>query len=197
MQPAIISQKYSVFEDLQFKYDVSYKLVDLHSKLSSEIKRIDIVMLFDDKINNIRQSNRLEMGAFEYAMFTIFNNNYDENLLSTVYLDKVYNILSNFDRDMPTYNVHILEKIYNDELDCQEIAFMEAYEINPENWDSIIKKKKLKEIKKNNTAVTNLYKCPNCEERKCTSYELQVRSADEPMTTFVDCLVCLHRFSFN
>ena len=37
---------------------------------------------------------------------------------------------------------------------------------------------------------TDEYKCGKCKQRKCTYYELQTRSADEPMTTFILCLEC-------
>ncbi|KAJ2693814.1 transcription elongation factor TFIIS [Coemansia spiralis] len=36
-------------------------------------------------------------------------------------------------------------------------------------------------------AATDQFKCGRCKQRKCTFYQLQTRSADEPMTTFVTC----------
>jgi len=39
-------------------------------------------------------------------------------------------------------------------------------------------------------AATDEFKCPGCGTRRCTYYQLQTRSADEPMTTFVTCLDC-------
>ena len=32
--------------------------------------------------------------------------------------------------------------------------------------------------------------CFKCKKRKCSYYQMQTRSADEPMTTFVTCLLC-------
>ena len=34
------------------------------------------------------------------------------------------------------------------------------------------------------------FTCNNCKSKKTTYYQLQTRSADEPMTTFVSCLNC-------
>ena len=39
-------------------------------------------------------------------------------------------------------------------------------------------------------AMTDQFKCGRCKQRKCTYYELQTRSADEPATIFVTCLDC-------
>ena len=35
-----------------------------------------------------------------------------------------------------------------------------------------------------------------CKTMKTTYYEMQTRSADEPMTTFVSCLNCENRWKF-
>jgi len=43
-------------------------------------------------------------------------------------------------------------------------------------------------------AATDQFKCYKCKKRKCTYYEMQTRSADEPMTTFVTCLSCGNRW---
>ena len=45
-------------------------------------------------------------------------------------------------------------------------------------------------------ASTDAFKCGKCGQRKCTYYQLQTRSADEPMTTFVTCVNCDNRWKF-
>ncbi|RNF23394.1 putative transcription elongation factor-like protein [Trypanosoma conorhini] len=45
-------------------------------------------------------------------------------------------------------------------------------------------------LKLANIAVTSLFKCPNCGKNRCSYYEQQTRSADEPTTKFVTCLEC-------
>ena len=44
-------------------------------------------------------------------------------------------------------------------------------------------------------SYTDLYKCYKCKERKCKVIQLQTRSADEPMTNFITCLVCFNTFT--
>jgi len=46
-------------------------------------------------------------------------------------------------------------------------------------------------------AVSDMFRCGKCKETKCTYYQLQIRSADEPMTTFITCLNCGSRWKQN
>lgn len=43
---------------------------------------------------------------------------------------------------------------------------------------------------------TSLFKCGRCLKSNCSYNQLQTRSADEPMTTFVFCNECGHRWKF-
>ncbi|KAK6937639.1 Transcription elongation factor S-II, central domain [Dillenia turbinata] len=45
-------------------------------------------------------------------------------------------------------------------------------------------------------ASTDQFKCERCGRRRCTYYQMQTRSADEPMTTFVTCVNCNHHWKF-
>ena len=42
--------------------------------------------------------------------------------------------------------------------------------------------------------IEGLFKCPKCKYKKTTYYSVQTRSADEPMTNFITCLTCAHRW---
>ncbi|KAJ2788147.1 AAA+-type ATPase [Coemansia interrupta] len=46
-------------------------------------------------------------------------------------------------------------------------------------------------------AITDQFRCGNCKSRRCSYYQMQTRSADEPMTTFVTCEVCNHKWRFS
>ncbi|KAF9352411.1 RNA polymerase II elongation factor [Mortierella sp. AD094] len=45
-------------------------------------------------------------------------------------------------------------------------------------------------------AETDMFKCGKCKGRKTRYYQMQTRSADEPMTTFVTCINCGNRWKF-
>ena len=57
-----------------------------------------------------------------------------------------------------------------------------------EQMDSYIRKEHAKgELDEN---YRGEFKCNKCKSHKTTYYQLQTRSADEPMTTFVTCMNC-------
>jgi DNA-directed RNA polymerase subunit M/transcription elongation factor TFIIS len=60
----------------------------------------------------------------------------------------------------------------------------------PKLWEEVIKKIEFIEEKKHNIYTTDIYECFRCHKRKCTIEIIQTRSADEPATTFVNCIVC-------
>lgn len=45
-------------------------------------------------------------------------------------------------------------------------------------------------------ASTDQFKCGRCKKNECTYYQMQTRSADEPMTTYVTCVNCDNRWKF-
>ncbi|KAL6123462.1 hypothetical protein ACLB2K_075984 [Fragaria x ananassa] len=52
------------------------------------------------------------------------------------------------------------------------------------------------EVERAPEASTDQFKCGRCGKRKTTYYQMQTRSADEPMTTYVTCVVCNNRWKF-
>jgi len=44
--------------------------------------------------------------------------------------------------------------------------------------------------------ITGMFTCGKCKGTKTTYFQMQTRSSDEPMTTFVTCLTCNNRWKF-
>jgi len=70
---------------------------------------------------------------------------------------------------------------------------------NPERWAEIVRSTNDKDTathSKKQTASIFMF-CRRCrKETRCDYYQMQTRSADEPMTTFVTCLECDLRWKF-
>ena len=89
------------------------------------------------------------------------------------------------------------EKLMNKEIKAHELAFMSHEEMRPDIWNNLIELKKIKDENKFSPkleASTDDFTCSKCKSKKCTHYQLQTRSADEPMTTFVTCINCGNRW---
>ena len=91
----------------------------------------------------------------------------------------------------------MLTRLKKKEFNPQELASMEPQYTFPENWKELLDEKNKRDkmlYELRTETATDTFKCGRCKERKCTYYQLQTRSADEPMTTFVTCLNCGSRW---
>jgi transcription elongation factor S-II len=149
------------------------------------------------KLNQIINSNdntitiNLEKGIFNYAIKEANNRKivkkWENRAFSQIYTDKLRTVYMNLK------NQDLLQQIKNAEISAQSIAFMTHQELNPARWKTLIDQKIKRDASKFTTniqASTDMFTCKKCKSKKCTYYELQTRSADEPATIFVTCLDC-------
>jgi hypothetical protein len=84
-------------------------------------------------------------------------------------------------------------------MDPVEFAEMSPVQQCPARWAELIQKTTERDkalYSKEVTASIVLY-CSRCKRKtKCDYYQLQTRSADEPMTTFITCLECDKKWKF-
>jgi len=93
----------------------------------------------------------------------------------------------------------VLNKIKYGLWEPQNIVSMKAQILYPDLWESILLKnsKKMAMLgKQNNEQGSTSFRCGKCRKFNCTYFQMQTRSADEPMTTFMTCLECGNRWKF-
>jgi DNA-directed RNA polymerase subunit M/transcription elongation factor TFIIS len=164
-------------------------------------KRIKMVTILNNEIKNIKLSKSIEKGIYNYTIKLSKHKNikrsWNNLVFNQLYISKVRSIYTNIKKDSYIQNKSFLERIYNNEFDPEKIADLTIYDIFPDNWKTLIdiksKRDKIKyELKPE--AMTTLFKCRKCNSRETSYYELQTRSADEPMTQFITCLNCNNRW---
>ena len=158
-----------------------------------------------EQINNVvcdeKLSRKIEKSIYNYIIkFSKEKNiqrNWNNRVFYKLYSSKIMAIYLNLDKNSYIKNEEFLEKIMKNEIKPCEIGNLSVQDIYPENWKDLLniksKRDKIRyELKPE--AMTSLFKCRKCKSRETSYYEVQTRSADEPMTQFITCLNCNNRW---
>jgi transcription elongation factor S-II len=141
--------------------------------------------------NKNKHATNLEKGIHNWALKEATNRKvvkkWDNPFFVQIYLDHLRSIYNNLK------NERLVTLVINGDIKSHEIAFMTHQEMLPEKWEELIKQKSIRDKNKfeqNLEAATDTFTCRKCRSKKCTYYQMQTRSADEPMTIFVTCIDC-------
>ena len=158
-----------------------------------EFFRNNIRTKLNEFIQDENLSKNLEKGIYNYAIKEANTQKviklWDNPKFVLIYKNRLYSVFSNLKNDTEGY----IDQIKNGTLLPQNFAYMTHQELNPTKWKELIDKKMIVDKNKYETnveAATDTFTCRKCKSKKCTYYQLQTRSADEPMTTFVTCIDC-------
>jgi transcription elongation factor S-II len=150
------------------------------------------------KLNAILQDEKntsnLEKGIFNFALkeadrYKIIKK-WDNKNFVQIYVDRLRSIMLNLKGD-------ILQQVNDGTIKPHVVAFMTHQELCPNKWDVLIDAKTKRDKNKfetNMAAATDTFTCRKCKGNQCTYYQMQTRSADEPMTCYVSCLTCGNRW---
>lgn len=164
-----------------FRNNMAHKLFLKCQEFKSDFNKISILINLEKGIYN----NCLEI-ATKKKLVKKWDNSSFVNLYITKFKSIYYNI-----------TLDLIIKILNKEIKPHQIAFMTHQELQPQKWSKLIESKKIKDENRyapKIEATTDSYTCRKCKSDRCWHYQLQTRSADEPMTTYVTCLECGHRW---
>jgi transcription elongation factor S-II len=152
-------------------------------------KKLEQFFIISDK-SDVYASN-LEKGIHNWSIKEANNKKvikkWDNPFFVQIYIDRLRSIYINLK------NTKLIDRVINGEIKAHEIAFMAHHELNPERWEELIKAKIIRDKNKFEEkleANTDRYTCRKCRSTKCSYYQMQTRSADEPMTLYISCLDC-------
>ena len=157
--------------------------------------RLNIRGKLNEIIENEKHSTNLEKGIFNYALKEASSRKvvkkWDNQYFVQIYIDRLRSIYLNLK------NPEILEQIQSESIQAHTIAFMTHQEMRPDKWKDLIEEKAKRDANKfeqNIEASTDTFTCRKCKGNKCTYYQMQTRSADEPMTVYISCINCGNRW---
>jgi DNA-directed RNA polymerase subunit M/transcription elongation factor TFIIS len=110
-----------------------------------------------------------------------------------IYTAMLRKVIGNLHGDSYVQNKELLQRYKSKEITFTEICAMNHYELYKSKWnDSIVHQQMVekRQLEGNKAMATEQFLCTKCFKRECTYYEMQTRSADEPMTIFISCLNC-------
>lgn len=161
---------------------------------NSDAFRKNVVIKIQLKIGDEKKSINMERGIFNITLKEADQlrvlKKWEHPQFVMLYLNKLRSVYLNLTEDL-------IANINNGNVKSHMIAFMTHQELQPDKWskliDAKIKRDKTK-FESNIEAATDTFQCRKCKSKKCTYYQMQTRSADEPMTTFVTCIDCDNRW---
>jgi transcription elongation factor S-II len=101
--------------------------------------------------------------------------------------------IANFNPASYVGNKFLIQRWKDGEFTLDQIGGWTPYELKPTHWKDLKDQQLRREqriLEGNLAMATDRFRCSQCQKKMCSYYELQTRSADEPMTIFVRCLNC-------
>lgn len=167
----------------------------------------DINMTYEDyDIVLKKMALNLERGIFNNSLYIYGsqeNKEWNEHFKG-IYINRSKDIVFNLDPNSYVGNKKLIEKLFSGDFNEFELCNMSSKQLYPERWielnDEIVKEQteELRKLKGDDKIQEDgLFKCGKCKKWKTTYYQMQTRSADEPATTYVNCLNCGNRWKFS
>ena len=142
-----------------------------------------------------RAAANLERGvynaALDHALKRSVVRRWDCPAFVRIYTDRLRSVRRGID------DPRVCEKVRNGSMRAHEVAFLSHQELRPDKWEKLLEAKKARDAclyEPQLDANTDNFVCGRCKSNRCSYYQLQTRSADEPMTTFVTCINCGNRW---
>lgn len=138
----------------------------------------------------------IEAGIHDFACQYCISENY-RDMVSNVYQDTLRNVVFNLENRSSKSGRQLRRDVEAKRINAYNLAFMTPDELNSDAWmDIIIHNNRVRE-RLNNLPTYEWKPCRDCGKRQYSYYQLQTRSADEPMTIFYICKNCNRTYKVN
>jgi DNA-directed RNA polymerase subunit M/transcription elongation factor TFIIS len=124
----------------------------------------------EKKAENIEKS--IYNYVIQYSSTHMIQKSWEDRLFTHVYKIKACDVLNKLRPD-------VIKNIEEKKISAKRVAF------DKDNHEDDVDESEI---------TDGIFQCRNCGSKKTTYYSLQTRSADEPMTNFITCVHCKHRW---
>ncbi len=164
----------------------------LFSNADPSIFRKNIRNYFGKLFNDEILGKNVEVSIYNYTIqesnFRQIIKKWNNPQFCDIYSARIKSMLYNIKT-----NPEFKEQIQQNQITPQSLSQLTHQEMNPSIWKNKIEQKIKRDRSRFSTnieASTDMFQCRKCKSKKCTYYEMQTRSADEPATIFITCLDC-------
>jgi len=140
---------------------------------------------------------KLEMGIYnatlEDAKRRLVPLTWEHETFRWIYHMIAKRTIGNFQPDSYVKNESLIERWKEGEFSLDSLGKWSPYELKPSHWKDLKDQQFRREqriLEGNLSMATDRFRCSQCKKKMCSYYELQTRSADEPITIFIRCLNC-------
>lgn len=120
----------------------------------------------------------------------------DFDLFNTLYRSNANHLINNLKLSNEINNKTFIDNVNQGVISPEIAVNLAPEEMHKERW-SALEEKKLHYMDKSmkpTEATSDLFFCGRCKRNKTTYYSEQTRSSDEPMTVFITCVCCGHKW---
>jgi len=157
-----------------------------------------IISKFNEIVNNEDEAKAIEKNTEEFVNEHCKSHNIPQNLRNStyrnLYVAKSRQLYHNLKEDSYINNTNLQKLIKKKKIKYEKIAFCSYKELFPSKWkkfnkDLEILNKDISDFDKE-VEATDQFTCNKCKKNRCVYSQFQIRSSDEPMTSFITCLEC-------
>ena len=164
----------------------------LFTESKPSIFRTKIGNHFSSLFNDEKLGKNIEVSIYNYSIqeanYRQIIKKWDNPQFCDIYSARLKTILYNINT-----NSEFKYHIQTNQITPTQLTHLTHQEMNPSIWKDMIEMKIKRDRSRFSTnieASTDMFQCRKCKSKKCTYYEMQTRSADEPATIFITCLDC-------
>ena len=162
--------------------------------------RLNAIKVIEKLFNTILTKEECEVLEYEIYKKSLSSSlelhiicDWSIDLYKELYKSIARKVVGNLNSNSYIQNKELIDKYRSKEVTFNAICDMNHYSLFESKWKELIEHQKLiekRQLEGNKSMATDQFFCTRCFKRECTYYEMQTRSADEPMTIFINCLSC-------
>lgn len=150
-----------------------------------------------DQLLDPDQRRDLERGIYNAALADAqskgVRRHWENPDFADIYKRTARRTVANLDPEAYIGNSRLIQRLQEGEFPPHRVAFMTPRELYPEHWQGLADEQLKREttlLEGNQDEGSDMFTCKRCHKSKVRYWEMQTRSADEPMTIFIRCLNC-------